>query len=45
MINRKFYCKNEVGCQKLAVLKTAPSEKVGLAKKYNYFVKIEVLKK
>ena len=44
MINRKCNCENEVSRRKLAVLKTASSEKVALAKMYNCFEKVEILK-
>ena len=43
MINRTSNCEDEVSFRKLG--KTASSEKVALAKKYNFFEKVGVLKK
>ena len=45
MTNRNCKYENEFSCRKLAVLKTASSEKVGLAKKYKCFERVEVLEK
>ena len=44
MINRKCKCENKVNIREKAVLKTAFSGKVDLAKTYNCFKKAGVIK-
>ena len=46
MINKKFNCESEFSSQKLAALKKiASSAKLALAKKYDCFEKVGILKK